>query len=842
VTVDVVLPLPLDQSFSYLVPQAMRAEVQVGARVLVPFRNRRLTGVVVEEGPPADEHPGDYALKPVYDVLDDEPALPKGLLQLTHWIHRYYVCSWGEAIKAALPAGTTIKTERRLAPTEATETALHANGAPADENAEDWSDHPTGRTVLQDLAERGETTLRALRRRTGETVPLALVRRMARDGVLDLETQLSDPSVQAKTAYHVRFAPAFRHDGVAADLKEQLRGSKQRAVVEVLAGLAAENVYEPRQADVKARADAPHSTMQSLADKGIIEVVEKEVRRSPLDDLPAPGDPPDYDFHPAQQAAVDAITGAVDDRRYESFLLHGVTGSGKTVVYIEALRRVLDQGRTGIVLVPEIALTPQTVQRFRAHFGDRVAVLHSQMSDGERFDMWRGIREGQYPVVIGPRSAILAPVEDLGLVVVDEEHESSYKQFDPAPRYHARDVAVMRAHQAGAACVLGSATPSLESLMNARWGKYTLLEMPERVPVADGGVAQLPDIEIIDLTLQRKKHQLDGVLADPLRAAIQTRLDRSEQVILLQNRRGYAPVIECEDCGWVPRCTDCAVSLTYHKAKGHLRCHYCGRTARFPRTCPDCGSDALSQIGTGTQRVEEELADVVPDATVLRMDRDTTTEKHAHHRILERFRQGAADILLGTQMVAKGLDFGRVTLVGVVDADVGLLLPDFRAEERTFQLLTQVAGRAGRADLPGEVLLQTRNPDQSALQHAKRYDFEGFAEQALAERRALHYPPFGRVASVAFRGPEEDRVERLAERWTAALRRHAGSAEGTLDVLGPEPAFIARVKKQYRYRTILKSRQPSGMLQAALRQAQEAYGAPPNGYHIAIDVDALGLM
>jgi len=820
VTIDVILPLPLDQAYTYRVPEALAGMARVGARVLVPFRSRRLTGVVVGEGPPPETL--DFEVKEVLDVLDDVPVCTGELLGLTEWIADYYVCGWGEALKAVLPAGTTVETERRLART--------------DDDPGDWADHDVARAVLADLKERGETTLGAIRKRLGSAVPLSLIRRMVADGALEMETTLSDERVGTKTEMHLRFAPAFQHKDAAADLIEQLRGKKQQAVIEALAGFRAQGTPEPRQADVVERADAPYSTIRSLVEKGMIERVEKEVMRSPLDDLPPPDPPPNHDLLPAQQEALDSVTDAVAARRYGTFLLHGITGSGKTEVYIRALKAVREHGRTGIILVPEIALTPQTVQRFRSHFEGEIAVLHSQMSMGERYDAWRRLRTGDANIAIGPRSAVLAPVENLGLIVVDEEHETSYKQFDPAPRYHARDVAVMRAHRAGAVCILGSATPSLESTMNARRGKYERLELPERVPDASGQTASLPEVRVLDLTLQRKKHQLEGALADPLREAISGRVERGEQVILLQNRRGYAPVIECEDCGWAPQCGDCSVSLTLHRGGGRrqLRCHYCGSSDRVPRQCPQCGGGDLSQIGTGTQRVEAELGEVVPGATVLRMDRDTTSEKHGHHKILRRFRNGA-DVLLGTQMIAKGLDFSRVTLVGVVDADVGLLFPDFRAEERTFQLLTQVAGRAGRADLQGEVFLQTRNPDHPALRHATTHDYEGFAEEALAERREFGYPPFGHVATVEFRGPDEQRVERLAVNWTETLRAHAGPVE----VMGPEPAFIERVKKQHRYRTLLKTRGGSARpLQDVLRRTREARSSPPNGYHVAIDVDA----
>ena len=753
VTVQVVLPLPLDEAYTYLVPESLQARADVGCRVLVPFGPRQLTGVVVGHGGGADGH----RLKPILDVLDDEPSLTSELLRLTRWIADYYVCGWGEVVKAALPSGRDEK-----------------DGRPA--------------------------------------------------------------QVRIKRENHLRLAPPFWTSGAVRDLKEQLRGAKQMAIVDVLAEAGEEGRW---QADVLARADASAASAKALVERGIVEKVEKEVMRSPFDSMEEPGRPTAHVLHEAQQRALGEIRGAIDGGQFRTFLLHGITGSGKTEVYIAALRRVLEEKKTGIILVPEIALTPQTVRRFRAPFGDQVAVLHSRMSLGERYDAWRHLRSGRFKVAIGPRSAVLAPLQNLGLIVVDEEHESSYKQFDPAPRYHARDVAVMRAMMNGAVCVLGSATPSLESFSNARSGKYTLLEMPERVPVPGRKAAALPDVRVIDLTLEKKKHRLEGALSEELRLAIRDRLARGEQTILLQNRRGYAPVIECAACGWSPLCRDCSVTLTYHKAKRHLRCHYCGRTARLADVCPKCDAPELEQLGTGTQRVEEELAARFPSARVLRMDLDTTGRKGAHHRLLGRFRRGEADVLLGTQMVAKGLDFPRVTLVGVVNADAGLLLPDFRAEERTFQLLTQVAGRAGRAELKGEVIFQTRNPEHAALRFATTHDYAGFAADVLPERKTFGYPPFGRVVGVEFRGPREETVAEVAERWTDVLLAQAGH----LQVLGPEPAFVGRVKRQYRYHTIIKlppSFRTSG-LQKLLRCTNARAGRPPKGYRVAIDVDAVGL-
>ena len=822
-TVRVVLPLPLDQAFTYLVPEDLADEAQVGCRVLVPFGPRRLTGLITERTDEADALNDYFRLKPILDVLDAAPAFTGEMLRLTQWIANYYVCGWGEAVKAALPSGVDIAEKHYIRRTEASGVF--------------WEDHPRVGPMFRYLDYHTEATLGGLRQQ-GIDVPLVLLRRLEREGLVTIIKALKKPKVQVKYEKHLRFAPAFRNTGAVKDLTKQLRGTKQVAVVEALAGFALEGHPEPRKADLLERAQAATATTNRLVEKGILEVIEKEVIRAPVYSAAAEPQAPFHAFHRAQRAALDQIHAALDAERFETFLLHGVTGSGKTEVYIAALKKVLARGQTGIILVPEIALTPQTVQRFRRHFGDKIAVLHSRMSLGERYDAWRSLRNGRYSVVIGPRSAVLAPLSNVGLIVVDEEHEPSYKQFDPAPRYHARDVAVVRARMNNAVCVLGSATPSLESFRNARTGKYTLLAMPERVPVPGHAAAPLPEIEIIDLTLERKKHRLHGALSETLREAIEQRLMRSEQVILLQNRRGYAPVIECKDCGFVPVCFDCSVTMTYHKPRRLLRCHYCGRTQRLMAACPTCDSKDLAQLGAGTQRVEEELEHHFPGVAIARMDLDTTGRKNAHHKILDRFGRGDADILIGTQMVAKGLDFSRVTLVGVISADVGMQLPDFRAEERTFQLLTQVAGRAGRAELRGEVMLQTRNPKHPVFRYILAHDYAGFARVMMDERKDFDYPPFGRIVGAEFRGPEEELVDQMARRWTKLLTERV---PGGVQVLGPEPAFVGRVKKQYRYHTIIKAPKHFTGLQDILRTVMKKSGNTPRGYHVAVDVDAIGL-
>ncbi|MEO0557034.1 MAG: primosomal protein N' [Bacteroidota bacterium] len=816
-----VVPLtPVEGVYTYRVPDELASEAVPGARVLVSFGRRALTGVIVErtdgESSPA------RTLKPLLDVLDARPALTPELLELTRWVADYTLCAWGEAIKAALPSGTEVETRR----------VVHGLAG-----AESWTGDPRGATILDALAEVNGSGMPVAKIATvlgRKTVPQALLRQLEAAGALRIDDEVQDGTARVKTERHLRLAD----DALDRPEYEAVRGARQLALLDVL-----RQADEPvRQADALRDSGASSSTVKSLIGRGLVEAFDAEVERrvDDFDEIPTEP-PPDLALHPFQVHALDAITDAITAQRRETFLLQGVTGSGKTEVYLRALRAALDRGQSAIVLVPEIALTPQTVRRFRAHFGDRVAVLHSRMSPGERLDAWNRIRDGVYSIVIGPRSAIFAPVQDLGLVVVDEEHEASYKQFDPAPRYHARDVAVLRAHRAGAVCVLGSATPSLESVANATAGKYTRLEMPDRVPVKGRPAAPLPPVRIVDLAREREIQRLKGALAHDLREAMAERLKRNEQTILLQNRRGYAPVLTCEDCGWTPMCRNCAVSLTVHKPTRNLRCHYCGLSERQPAKCPSCGSFNLRQLGAGTQRVEEEIAEVFPGARVLRMDLDTTTRKGAHRRILDAFGRGEADILLGTQMVAKGLDFPRVTLVGVVNADTGMLLPDFRAAERTFQLLAQVAGRAGRHDLPGEVILQTRNPEHPALQFALAHDFEGFALHELAERAALGYPPYGRLIGLEFKGPTEGGTMTLARRFTDALHSASSHLAG-VQVLGPVPALIHRIKRFWRVHTLLKAPRtlPASALAKAVRAA-EARTKVASGHRVNIDVDPVGL-
>lgn len=681
--------------------------------------------------------------------------------------------------------------------------------------------------------------------------PLGQVLRTALPAVLS-NTGRPTPAIRTRRVIRlIRELPSLT-------LREEIlgRARRQRELYELLEALGG----HAEVAHLTAQLGFSGSVLQGLVDKGLATIVEEEVERDPFAAI-VPPVPERVTLTDAQRAAVDALTAAAHPGfgRGGTFLLRGVTGSGKTQVYIELLEEVVArQGRGAIVLVPEIALTPQTVARFRAHFGETVAVLHSALSDGERYDAWRALRSGERRIAVGARSAVFAPVADLGAIVVDEEHESTYKQAE-APRYHAREVAIVRARMAGAVCLLGSATPSLESWRNAQTGKYRLLELPTRV---EG--RPLPPVRIVDLRRDRNapKAAAKGehgtaprdaghtakpgptILSPELVSAITTRLECREQTILLLNRRGYSTFVQCRDCGHVWHCGQCNVSLTYHRGRRRLVCHYCFHEEPAPITCDDCGSGDLSFRGIGTEQVERTVVETFPYARVVRMDIDTTSGKWAHHEILGRVERGEIDILLGTQMIAKGLDFPRVTLVGVVNADVGINLPDFRASERTFQLLTQVAGRAGRGELGGEVIVQTALPGHYAVRAAVAHDYRAFAERELAEREAPRYPPFCRLANVILSGTDEDAVVRAADAAADLVRSliDEGTAPG-VELMGPAPCPVDRIRGRWRWHFLLRSDSPAA-LGGVLRRLHD-FGTTLTGkgsLRLALDRDPATLL
>jgi primosomal protein N' (replication factor Y) len=809
-TVDVALPLPISSTFTYAVPEGASPPLP-GTRVLVPFRNETRIGWVVRAGNGAPPP----RLRPLIDVLDPEPSVPEDILRLCRWMAEYYVTPLGLALRAALPAVLSDVSHDYL--------SLRADALPTADLP------PRAQRLLDALREAGSArSVSSLRRALGKGSIWPEIRLLAAQDLIAHETVPPAPP-PVRTRRVVRLVRWL--DDLADRDRLFARARRQREAYEWLeaAGGSAELAAILEQGFGRA-------VVGALEQKGIVVVADEEVLRDPFRDRDAEA-PPDLEPTADQRAALEVILGTLVEPTPRPVLLHGITGSGKTLVYVEALRRVLERGRTAIVLVPEISLTPQTVTRFRAHFGDLVAVLHSALSDGERYDQWRQLRAGEKRIAVGARSALFAPLPDLGMIVVDEEHDGSYKQSD-APRYHARDLAVVRASMAGAGCVLGSATPSLESWTNAERAKFALASLPERV-----GGGRLPIVRVVDLREMRRRAAEEGgdggILSPPLVAAVRARLERREQVILLLNRRGYANFVQCRECGDVFRCRHCSVSLTLHRVTGRLLCHHCRYEEPIPDRCPRCGARDLSTRGLGTEQVERVVSETFPEARLARMDVDTTSGKWAHHEILGRMERGEIDVLMGTQMIAKGLDFPRVTLVGVVNADVGIHLPDFRASERTFQLLAQVAGRAGRSALEGEVIVQTSLPDHYAIQAALTHDLRGFASRELAERKSPAYPPWVRLANVVLSSPVEEAAAAAAERAAEWLRpRLAG---GPVELVGPAPAPIERLHARWRWHFLLRTASVAA-LTAACRDLVEGFAPTGPDVRLALDRDPVALL
>jgi primosomal protein N' (replication factor Y) len=810
--VEVALPLPIHRTFTYRAPGVVPA---VGSRVLVPFRREERIGWVV--GGAVGDVPG---IKPLLALLDTEPTVPPDVLELARWIADYYTAPLGIALRAALPSV--------LSDVSRDYVALAVGEA----EVEMIEMRTRERRVVKWLSGRdGPQRVRTLRRGLDMGSVWPEVRALVGRGVLTHET-VSPPPPSVKTKRVVRLT---RRIETLIEREEAFgRAGRQKDAYSFLE--AAGGSAELRR--LTATEGFSRGVVAGLEKKGLVELVDEEEHRDPFLDAPPPV-PPDLTLTPDQRQALDQLVGALDEADPAPFLLQGITGSGKTLVYIELLREVLARGRTAIVLVPEISLTPQTVSRFRAHFGDEVAVLHSGLSVGERYDAWRSLKRGDRRIAVGARSALFAPLGDLGAIVVDEEHDGSYKQSE-APRYHARDLAVVRAKAHSAVCVLGSATPSLESWHNSRKGKFRRLLLPERV-----GGGRLPKVHVVDLRRSRKDRdgaprkpgRGAGVLSTELVDAVDACLGRGEQTILLLNRRGYSSFVQCRECGDVEQCENCSISLTFHRVTQRIVCHHCRHEAPAPSRCPSCGSKDLSFRGLGTEQVERVAAETFPDARIARMDVDTTAGKWAHQRILERVERGEVDILLGTQMIAKGLDFPRVTLVGAVNADVGMHLPDFRASERTFQLLSQVAGRAGRSSLGGEVFIQTSMPDHYAIRAAVAHDFETFAERELSEREKPSYPPHVRMINAVISSPDQSLAVRAAEeaaRWIRPALRG-------VELVGPAPAPIERLHGRWRWHFLLRGASPRA-LGAVAKQLAAELRLPAGDVRLALDRDPVALL
>ncbi len=813
---DVALAVPLDMAFTYSIPPGM--EPVVGGRVLVPFRQQRLSGIVVEmHDRPPQVKPSQ--VKKVIEALDPTPVLDAELLKLGKWISDYYLAPLGEVFRTMLPLSAEFKRSLMYRITEEGRMALHqagVSGSPARSKRTPEQQLVEFR-VLDYLAERDRVREGSLRGAT--RVAKALLAGMVRKRWIARE----DASAARDAARVVKVA-VLLPSAPASTVK---LNANQRALVDALAAAGGRLAV-----DALRELDVPQSTLGTLVRRGLVELAE-EPRQFTASRLKPRQSPFEFEFSAAQKNALEKIDEAVAARKFGGLLLHGITGSGKTAVYLACMRRVLDSGRSSILLVPEIGLTPAVAADLHQVFGDEVAILHSGLSDAERAEQWHRIRRGEARVVAGTRSAVFAPVGDLALVIVDEEQDSSYKQ-EETPRYHARDVAVMRAKMAGAVVALGSATPSLESYYNAKKNKYALLELPDRVERRP-----LPEVEIVDMRREFQETGQEQVISRKLATEISERLQKKEQVMVLLNRRGYSPVVLCRACGKTLQCKNCAVSMTHHKREHKMECHYCGHVEPVPKKCALCGSEYVFFVGTGSEKLEELLHGMFPQARIGRLDRDTVRGREDFEHALNALNEGALDMLVGTQMIAKGHDIHGVTLVGVVGADMALGLPDFRAAERTFQLLTQVAGRAGRGSSPGKVILQTYFQEHYAVQFAARHDFAGFYDKELQFRAWMHYPPYSAIANVLIRSEKLDE----ALTWSGELgrwferTRHEG-----IRVLGPAAAPITRLKRDYRYHFILKS--PSREKMNALLRSMLAEAAVRKipRTQVIVDVDAVWLM
>jgi primosomal protein N' (replication factor Y) len=755
---DVSLPVPLDQPFTYALPETLRHRVRPGCRVLVPFGSRRLTGVVLACHDDAPEVPTREALR----LLDAEPVLDSGLLALGRWISGYYCAPLGEVLRGMLPLASDIRRGKVYSLTDAGRDAarqLLFDAAPEDPVVQILrmlDRRPMSASYLERKLPLAANALRALERK----------RFVVAEQVETERDPLRAPSER------LRVEPIDRPPGGAPAAK---LGKPERELLAFLDLHPGSHNLKDLESMVRDASPAA----RALARKKLV-----TLRTEPLAINAAPVRAP-HTLNPSQAAAFSQIGAAIQAREFHTFLLHGVTGSGKTEVYLNAIDAALACDRSALLLVPEIALTPAVAGQFFSRFGDRVAILHSAFSDSERSDQWRRIRAGAASVVVGTRSGVFAPMRNLGLIVVDEEHDQSYKQ-EETPRYNGRDVAIVRAQAAHACVVLGSATPSLESRYNAERGKYTLLELPGRVEERP-----MPRVELIDMRIEFLETRKQATFSRRLLEAVAHRVDNGEQTIVLLNRRGFSSFVACRSCGERVQCMNCSVTLTFHRRDRRLLCHYCNYAERVPTHCPKCQSEHIYFIGVGSEKVEEELHHEFPKARIARLDRDTATAKRQYEAILQGFREASYDILVGTQMIAKGHDIPNVTLVGVVSADVGLGLPDFRAAERTFQLLTQVAGRAGRGSLPGIVLIQTINPDHYAIRMAAAQDYPAFYEKELQFRRMMHYPPFSAMANILVRSEQQEHF--------------LTPAPEKIRILGPAEAPVTRLKNEYRYQFPIKA-------------------------------------
>lgn len=826
--VEVAINLPrLRGTFDYHLPSPLRGRVEPGHLITAPFGHRNVQGIVVN----LLEKPSVAETRPIEGLLDPEPVITPGQLELARWINKQTLAPLIECLTLMLPPGLSQKADSLY-------TLLEPNAEGATKHQKRIIDLLTRRGPL-----RGRQISRALPRHNWQPAANGLVRR----GMLSRISVLDPPRAHAKRVRIARLAvppEVARQTYNDLGLPGRPAAGRRRAILETL-------IKEGEPLEVQwlyAECGAKLADLRYLEERNLISLSEAEVWRDPLESIDfVPSKPPRLTSD--QATAWEVIRGAVRRAAKElvpPILLHGVTGSGKTEIYLRAVSETLAMGRNAIVLVPEIALTPQTVRRFLARFPGQIGLLHSQLSDGERYDTWRRSRAGTLQVIVGPRSALFAPLPDIGLIVVDESHDESYKEQGRSPRYHTREACLSYGRIIGATCILGSATPDIVSTYRAERGELVRVSLPQRIlghrerisrqaarlgvttrykqSEGDAKMISLPPVRVVDMR-QELRAGNRSLFSRALQAALSEVLESNQQAILFLNRRGTSTYVFCRDCGWVSRCPRCETSLTYHRTQERLMCHHCGYTRKSPTSCPNCGGHRVRHFGAGTQRIQAELEKTYPDVRTLRWDWDVTRTKYAHDIILSHFAAHRADVLIGTQMIAKGLDLPLVTLVGVISADTGLNLPEYRAAERTFQILTQVAGRAGRGLLGGRVILQTYQPEHFAIQAASKHDYNSFYDQELRNRRQLGYPPFRRLAKLVYRHVSAVEAENQAKRMTGSLQHRLSKLEISAEIIGPTPCFFRKERGQYRWQILIRATDPARLIPEEI----------PDGWIVDID-------
>lgn len=782
----------IDRPFDYRVPDRFKDLVNAGMRVVVPFGPRKIQGFVTKVKEETDVKTG--SIKDIVDLFDLSPVLTDELLELSHWLTEKTLSYHITALQSMLPAAMKAKYEKEI---------------------QVLSDEELPQSLKELFGQRDSILYADI-----PAEQLKQIQKHVQKGHLELRYHVSQKSGKKK----VRTLQLAASKDKLEEKQQQLKKNavKQKALLSFLLQ-ASETTFLAK--DLQQQTGASSQTLKTFIQEGLLTESYEEVYRDPYRDR-AFTPSSSLDLMPEQAEAAKHIHQAVSDDRHETFLLHGVTGSGKTEIYLQTIDHALQKGKEAIVLVPEISLTPQMVQRFKERFGSNVAVLHSGLSTGEKYDEWRKIHRKEVKLVVGARSAVFAPFENLGMIIIDEEHESSYKQ-EEMPRYHAKDVAIERAKRHRCPVVLGSATPSLETYARAKKGVFTLLTLKNRV-----NQQQLPHVSLIDMR-EELRNGNRSMFSEELMLRLKEVLERKEQAVLFLNKRGYSSFVMCRDCGYVEQCPHCEISLTYHRYQKRLKCHYCGHEAPVPAECPECHSEHIRYFGTGTQRVEEELTKVLPEARVIRMDVDTTSRKGAHEKLLTSFGNKEADILLGTQMIAKGLDFPDVTLVGVLSADTSLHIPDFRSSEKTFQLLTQVSGRAGRHEKAGSVIIQSYTPSHYSIELTKQHDYEAFYEQEMLHRRHQSYPPYYFLAMVTVSHEEVTKAAHVTDQIVQFLKMNCAP---NTRILGPAASPIAKIKDRYRYQCVIKYKRENE-LASLLRKIQDHYQKEMEQKQLMISID-----